>query len=205
MFTCVSARANAQTKEEQECSDIEAARQRAAVAGVRTPEHEPLPHAEHGTLWYGWQTLTADGLSLLAVPVAGAGVFSFLIATPIIHIAHGQASASAVSVGMRVVGTVLPAGLWLSNCFELDLSGTSLLGDGSTRSSSQASSSSSSDPICDAVLPGLFFVGLVGSITLDAAVFAYEPVPDAREEHAVIVPWYDAAASRGGVMLRGHL
>ncbi len=53
--------------------------------------------------WYGWQTLTADGATLLGTAAAGpAGLGAYFVASPIIHLAHGRGWAALGSLGLRV-------------------------------------------------------------------------------------------------------
>lgn len=63
--------------------------------------------------WYGWQTLIADGASLIVVPLgaaaagspevaAGAFIGGYLLAAPIIHFAHGRPGIAAASFGLRL-------------------------------------------------------------------------------------------------------
>jgi len=51
------------------------------------------------------------------------------------------------------------------------------------------------------VLPALGVVGVLGSITLDAALFAYEP--SNRRDRVQLGPWATPAGD-GGVALRGR-
>jgi len=79
-----------------------------ADATSRRTDHEE----EEETSWYGWQTLIADGTSLIALPIAagvtqsgalgGVALGGYLLAPPFIHGAHGRWGIFAASLGLRV-------------------------------------------------------------------------------------------------------
>lgn len=65
-------------------------------------------------VWYGWQTLTADGMSAgsfaagVAIGKAGAGarilgVGGFVFAAPIVHMAHENVGRGFASMGLRIL------------------------------------------------------------------------------------------------------
>ncbi|MEZ4371506.1 MAG: hypothetical protein R3B07_11805 [Polyangiaceae bacterium] len=70
-------------------------------------ERELAPtEPETERVWYGWQTLTADGATVaLGAATGGAGLVGYFFAVPAIHLAHGRGGAALASLGFR---TVLP-------------------------------------------------------------------------------------------------
>lgn len=77
-----------------------------------SPASPPIP-LRRATVWYGWQTLLADGAGILisatAETPAGFVAGSF-IAPPVIHLAHGRPLAALESGGLRL-GLPLAGGL----------------------------------------------------------------------------------------------
>jgi hypothetical protein len=84
---------------------------RAPRAGADAPSDD----APSETVWYGWQTLTADAASIalagLSLASDGRGseqafgvtaVSAFVLGAPIIHAAHGNWGRGAGSLGLRV-------------------------------------------------------------------------------------------------------
>jgi hypothetical protein len=89
----------------------------APAAPTSTPPAMPAGRDDSGRArrWYGWQPLLTDGLSLSIVPVlaastgqdsggpvVGFAVASYLLAAPIVHLAHGRAGIAAASLGLRL-------------------------------------------------------------------------------------------------------
>jgi hypothetical protein len=143
------------------------AKERSPVAaGGGSPDYHRDPRAT-GRRWYGWQTLIADGATVTLVPavasqldsdgtaIAVGMVGSYLLAAPIIHLAHGRPGIAAASLGLR-------AGLPMGGA----LLGAALAGD------------------CRGELCGAggavigFVVGILGATTLDAVVLSREPRED---------------------------
>lgn len=92
-----------------------------AAQAEGTPSTERTPKSE----WYGWQILTADATSMM-VALGGTvslengkpailGSIGYLVASPIIHGAHGNGGAALGSLGLRAglpaVGTL--AGIFI--------------------------------------------------------------------------------------------
>jgi hypothetical protein len=130
----------------------------------------PAPAA--ATRWYGWQPLVADANAVLLVLAASStksgalglsGLGTYLLAPPIIHLAHGRPGAAAGSFTLRVI---LP--------FTGGLLGGAL------------ATGCSSGPYCKlngVVLGGL--AGLVSAIVIDAAAISYEELePRASSQSA---------------------
>jgi hypothetical protein len=141
--------------------------------------------------------LTADAISIALVPL-GVGVLGFWFATPIVHEVHGNYGTGAASAMLRVVGTLVPALLWMSGCFELNLD----WGDESWDSAS-GNDVEGHNGFCDVVLPAWGIVGVLGSITLDAAVLAYEDAPASERSALNVQPWATASGD-GGLAVRGR-
>lgn len=57
------------------------------------------------TTWYGWQTLAADGLSLLMAGAeqGGVAVGTYVLVAPVIHAAHGAPGKGLGSLALRVL------------------------------------------------------------------------------------------------------
>ncbi len=88
------------------------------VAAAPRPAQEP----SRWSRWYGWQTLTADGLAL-GIGVVGAGtesttlghvaLGSYLVGAPIVHLAHDEPARAFGSLALRAG---LPAAGLLAGC-----------------------------------------------------------------------------------------
>jgi hypothetical protein len=113
--------------------------------------------------WYGWQTLTTDGVSLAvalsAIPaesdeLALTALGGYLLGGPIAHAAHDNWGRAFGSLGIRTGLPVLMAliGVWVEDCHGGDFCGIGGTFVGGT-------------------------VGVVGAVALDAAVLAYDDPP----------------------------
>jgi hypothetical protein len=126
-----------------------------AVSSPTAPDSlEPSPlEAPPATArrWYGGQTLLADGLSVLTMPIV-IGFGGYLLATPIIHVAHGRVGRAVGSLAMRVG---FPFAL-------------AVVGAGGR--------SGGRGPSTEGVVVG-GVLGMATAIVIDAAVLAYEPAP----------------------------
>ena len=116
------------------------------------------------TEWYGWQTLIADGTSVLVLPIVAGfarsptlGVVAlggYFLAPPFIHGAHGRWGMFAASLGLRVVMPVVGGLLGAA------VEGGDCGGD-----------------ICVPVGAALgVAVGALGAVALDASLLSYETV-----------------------------
>ena len=118
---------------------------------------------EEETSWYGWQTLIADGTSLLVLPIVagvtqspglgGVAVGGYFLAPPFIHGAHGRWTMFAASLGLRV-GMPVVGGL-LGAAAQGDCGGDLCI------------------PVGAAI--GVA-VGVLGAVALDASLLSYETV-----------------------------
>jgi hypothetical protein len=80
------------------------------------PARAPVAKAARETEWYGWQTLTADGLSVATI-IAGAGLKSsevallgvggYFVAAPIVHVVQGRVGVAFGSFGLRVAAPMV--------------------------------------------------------------------------------------------------
>ncbi len=152
----------------QGSTDVEGAPVAASPEGGHSEEggefktRTPVVYAAHyrslkvERRWYGWQTLIADGLSVVTV----FGLVALPFATPIIHAAHGHEGKAWGSLGMRA-GSVAAGGV-VATVLEND-----------------CSPNRESDCRLWAALWGYLVgaVGLVTSVVVDAALIAYEDEP----------------------------
>ena len=145
----------------------------AACAPARADEGAtPEPHVRSQRDWYGWQTLAADGVSLVLIPLVGSrtgnaqgttlfAAGTFTLTAPLIHFAHGRRGSGVLSLALRLA---LPLG-------------GSLLGGGLLPEDCRS-------PSCVPVgtLVGLS-VGAVMASAIDAAALSYAPVYEAGATH----------------------
>jgi hypothetical protein len=143
--------------------------QRAAAA----PDWHRDPRNRSTRRWYGWQTLTADGVSLTVVPVLGAAIgkqddggrialataASYVLVPGIIHLVHGRPGAAAGSVGLRVA---LPIG-------------------GALLGYAAGSGGHDGEDAAGLALVG-FVLGGMGASALDAAVLSRETIHEQAKE-----------------------
>lgn len=133
------------------------------------PSTAPTPRGTHHH-WYGWQNLLVDAAALAVASVAvsgvdddsggGAGVAFlgiYLLGGPIVHFAHGQLESGLASFGLR---SGLPSVGGMLGCAAL-----------------------SEVPVDLGCYVGVVLgvgLGILTAIIIDAAVLAYEEVPDAE-------------------------
>lgn len=160
------------------------------VAGV--PQATPTPKTRER--WYGWQSLSADGASLLLLIAAGAAsdskgkasdvmaygaVGGYLLGGPVTHLLHDSPSRGLGSLGLRL-GLPIAFGFIgssLERCSEdFDLCG----------------------------VPGAVFGGVLGiatAVVLDASVLGYDEVPvetgGVRTVSITVGPDYSALVAGG--------
>ena len=120
--------------------------------------------------WYGWQTLTADGTSLLVLPIAAGvsqspalGVVAlagYFLAPPFIHGGHGRWGMFGASLGLRVVMPVVGG----------------LLG---------SVGQDCGNDICIPVGAAIgVAIGALGAVAIDASLLSYERVETDTGYHA---------------------
>jgi len=143
------------------------AAQPAPVEAPAVDWHRQRRHSEE-TYWYGWQTLIADGASLVVVPIIAGSTESealafvalggYLLAPPIIHAAHGRWGITFASLGLRIGLPVVAA----------------LVG---------AAVDQDCRDFCAGPVVGLI-AGIGGAVTLDAALLSDEKVSDEDRDAA---------------------
>jgi hypothetical protein len=80
---------------------------------VPAPSPRPLPPQPETRVWYGWQTLTVEGASFLAMALGGekvggvaplrvAGIAGMAFGPGIVHAAHGRSKAAKADLGIAV-------------------------------------------------------------------------------------------------------
>jgi hypothetical protein len=151
------------------------------------PEEEPDVASGQRKVWYGWQTLLADGAALgftmgVAIGASEApvalvgGTTLYAVGGPTVHFAHGNVGKGFVSFGLRVglpaVGMLSGILLELATC-----SGSWGCG----------------------LVGGMVGLGAGGitAIVIDASVVAYDKVPTRRSTKTVAAP--------GMMMVRPHV
>jgi hypothetical protein len=146
--------------------------------------------------WYGWQTLTADGISMLLVITAAslaesdndaaetlvwASLASYEFAPGIVHFVHQNPGRGFASFGIRL-------GMPLAGAFV-----------------GAAAASGCRGYECEAVGAGVgFLFGMGGAIAIDAAVLAYDD-PESSRRAKRVRPFASVAPGRAYVGLAGEL
>ena len=97
--------------------------ERLATAAARNEEPSPAPIADRKSTWYGWQTLTVDGIATATIAASfgvagsgdargpayalfGVGMGGYVAGGPLVHIAHGE---YIRAIGSAVMRAGLPA------------------------------------------------------------------------------------------------
>jgi hypothetical protein len=138
-----------------------------------------VPRVTTETTWYGWQTLTADALSIGTVfatqgDAATVGFVGYLAGAPIIHAVHGNVAKGGGSVGLRIGLPVVGGGIGL------------------------AFASCNGPYYCRFEAFGLGFLGgMVAAVAIDSAALAYERQPPKPLPR--VFP--NVALSRGGAVV----
>jgi hypothetical protein len=168
----------------------------ASLPWRETMEREsPSPEAKaRDRIWYGWQTLIADGLSLglIAVSlgedeadVALVGVGLLTIASPLVHFVQENTQGGLISLGIRgvSVGLFVLGGVLLADSFFDD------------------SSSNDGGEFVGGVLLIVSLAGELAAISVDASLLAFRPKHPSRRQSATgVAPWIDPR--RGSYGLR---
>lgn len=129
-------------------------------------------HRVEAKRWYGWQTLSTDGVAIASFVIAGAtneanvlpavGLGTYLFGGPIVHATHGNWGRSAASLGMRTAIPVATGALVyaVNNC------------------ESPSNEDAGTDGWCElGRAVGALFGGMVGAtvaVALDASLLAWE-------------------------------
>jgi hypothetical protein len=143
------------------------------------------PANDEGGSWYGWQTLSADALSIGLMWLGGslespativAGFASLNLTSPLIHFIHGRSGAGWLSGGVRLASTALVAG-----------GGALVMEDAFDETDNQRDSPAE---VAGAVMGVIGMLGMLTMITVDASL-AIEK--DARSDrpaaHLQLIPW----------------
>lgn len=133
-----------------------------------TPPIPPRPPTPP-TRWYGWQTLIADGIAIVATPFSPTtGAALYLTAAPGVHVLNGNIKRAGASIGARV-------GLPLGGALGGALMGA-VLSDEHRRSESA---------LALGAVGGV--LGVLSAVTVDAAMIAKEPIPAEQKEQTSTV------------------
>jgi hypothetical protein len=133
--------------------------------------------------WYGWQTLTVDGASMLVLQIGAAGnndrialaaLGGYALGPPIVHAAHDRWGIAVADVLVRVGAPFLGG----------------MIGAGTA--------THQNDDDVGAAVVGIL-IGYAAAVTLDAAVFARETVPVHETPEATGFSWSPSL----GVTTRG--
>ena len=159
---------------------------------------EPPPR-----VWYGGQTLLVDAVAVgvgvggaathsdTGAAVVAAGVLTFLVAPPIVHLAHGNGRRAGHDALTRVSLVVLGAAAGLAAA---ELAAPQCPSDGDVAPISGRCVSGSYRTYTDVFLTGLL-AGALGASAVDATVYAWEPQPAPP-------PRVSLKSQRGGGLLR---
>jgi len=102
------------------CSPRSIVAQAASHADAAQGEHREMSEE----VWYGWQTLMADAVSMALVglgaaiesgEIVGVGVASQVFAVPVIHAGHENGAGFAISLGLRIAGAIAATAAVLSS------------------------------------------------------------------------------------------
>jgi hypothetical protein len=166
-----------------------------ARAEQRDVEEDSEAQLALGHHWYGWQTLTADAVSLSAI-VAGValddtrfggdfgwmGLLGYEFAPGVMHFAHRNPGRGFASFGLRL-------GLPLAGAFA-----------GATFASS------CDDNLCEVSGAAVgVLVGMAGAIAIDAAVFAYDDPKPSAVRRLGLVPLVSVAPHQAWFGIGGQL
>jgi hypothetical protein len=164
-----------------------------ALSPGRPPPDYLADEARPTRRWYGWQTLIVDGAASVALltlasqsrssndgwlaPVTG----TYLLASPIIHVAHGHPGKALLSLGIRGVGPLLIAAAFASG------------------------SSSGELGTVNGPLLVLGVLAIPAAIAVDAAAIAREGTPHEDASSFVLrmgfSPWIDTRHGAGGLLV----
>ena len=161
-------------------------------------EREPLPRESRPKerIWYGWQTLISDGLSLglIALSIASdeeevalVGIGVLTLASPLVHFVHENTPSGLISLTMRVVavGLFVLGGVLVSD--------SGIFDDGS--------SSGDTEALVGSALLIVSLAGELAAIGVDASVLAFAPKNwNTGRSAAGMAPWFDP--HRGSYGLR---
>lgn len=186
-------------------------------APAPAPEAAPAPAPSRPPerfekVWYGWQTLIADGISFTAIiggtatkstGVLTAGIVGFVFATPIVHMAHANVGPGIGSIGLRVFMPL--TGMGIGALTGLIIGGTA--GRGSLAKFGEGANGAATGAVLGT------FIGGAASVLIDAAGLAYtkervdEPTTTDRGRGAPLLsvaPSLDVGKDRAALGLAGR-
>lgn len=143
-----------------------------AAVPVLAPPPAHLSSVRYEKVWYGWQGLITDAVAYSLTlgggfgdmgGVLATGLITFVLATPIIHMAHGNIGKGFGSMGMRV-------GLPAAGALIGVIAGAVVAG--SNKSSSDSFGRNVGDAVGTGALVGSLLGG-AGCVVIDAAALAY--------------------------------
>lgn len=146
----------------------EAAPEPAAPAAPTAPSKAQPARSDRESYWYGWQTLTADGLSVMTMfagaavhseGVAWVGVGGYFLAAPVVHGVQGRVGVAFGSLGLRVGAPMVGAFI-----------GYAAAGPCSASENAQLFGCLFHG-VGEAVVGGL--IGATGAVAIDAALLAH--------------------------------
>lgn len=155
----------------------------------RAPSHTPGPS------WYGWQTILADVGAFGVMALGGGlerpfvsflGLAGYVVASPIVHLVHGNSWAIG-SLLLRVAGPALVLG-----GIAVTFAGCPFFGNGECNGGSQAA--------------GAFMaIGGLGLIVATPIIDAILAVDRPTRSRVAITPWLSPRADAAGVTFSGRL
>jgi len=135
-------------------------------------------------IWYGWQTVLVDVLSIGAMVASGVleteelawtGLGLMLVGAPVVHLGHKNYGSAAISFGMRVgSGLVTLGGVVLAVNEAFD-----------------------DDEGLGVAITVLGIAGAVASVVVDASVLGFDDLEAPPKRMTQVVPWIDPE--------RGHI
>ncbi len=145
----------------------------------------PESAASH-RVWYGWQTVLVDALSIGGMVAAGVleseelawtGLGLVLVGAPVVHLGNNNYGAAAISFGMRVgSGLVTVGGVALA-----------------------VNESFGDDVGFGLAVTVLGIAGAVASVVVDGSVLGFDDVEAPPKRMTQLLPWIDPERGRIGL------
>jgi hypothetical protein len=141
------------------------------AASARADGPAAAPEPAKAEVWYGWQTIVVDAAAMAMMlgvasdidphgDVQKAGIATYALAPPLVHLAHGSVSKAGASFGIRVLGPIIGAAIGFGMGYALGAVSTGEEVPGLLFGT------------VGLVLGGTF--GYVGAVAVDSAVLARE-------------------------------
>ncbi|MBX3208538.1 MAG: hypothetical protein KF764_26130 [Labilithrix sp.] len=170
-----------------------------AAPAAPPPPVAPKPEQpQYEKVWYGYQTLIADaasfsllvgGIAARSGGVTTAGYLGFLLATPIVHMAHGNIGPGFGSIGLRLLVPLIGLGVGA-------IAGV-IIGSSQGSGAFDRFGNGANGAVTGAVIGGLIAAG--GCVAIDAGGLAY--TKERVDDRAVSLtrrrpaPWFTLAPS----------